>query len=412
MVSTFNNLCHGSRPVGHHSTMRSQVSCPSSQRLVIKKLDSCPKISTISPTRNSCIHDQKLGRGQNLIVRAQLSEQKQPQVVSIGEGLFDLIADQKGLSREEVKSWTGYPGGAPANVASALSKLGVPVMLYSALGKDERGDELFSLLTGNGVNMSAVLRCEQPTRDVYVVRDNDGDREFAGFGLPTTDYSDCFITEESLPVEAIQNAQILVTGSLSLAYPTTGNTLAKAVQIAKKSGTKVLIDVNWRPVFFLEDQKPKEMIYEYVQQADLVKITDDEAEWLFGIEAATALANPNLVLDRLPNAMGALVTGGEKGAAFCFKSQGSLLTGFVPVFKASVVDTTGAGDAFTGGFLSYVLLAGGLDAVVSEGQEKLLTAVRFGAACGALTTQGPGAIAPQPSFEMVEKLAQEGALVS
>eukprot|EP01026_Neomeris_dumetosa_P041430 TRINITY_DN3432_c0_g1_i13.p6 TRINITY_DN3432_c0_g1~~TRINITY_DN3432_c0_g1_i13.p6 ORF type:complete len:159 (-),score=44.72 TRINITY_DN3432_c0_g1_i13:420-896(-) len=158
------------------------------------------------------------------------------------------------------------------------------------------------------------------------------------------------------------------------------------------------------------------MIQAYVQKADLVKVTDEESEWLFGVEAATALANPALVLDKLPNAMGVLVTGGEKGATFCFKgvggSNGSLLTGFIPVYSVEVVDTTGAGDAFTGGFLVYVLQNGGIDAVVAAGQEALQEAVKFAAACGAYTTQGPGAIAPQPTFEAAQQFSLMAAPVS
>lgn len=102
----------------------------------------------------------------------------------------------------------------------------------------------------SGVDVSAVQRRPEPTRDVYVVRDDKGDREFAGFGLSTDSYSDCFLDASSVPLDSIRGAQVLVTGTLGLAYPETRKAMMAAVQAAKEGGCKVLVDVNWRPVFW------------------------------------------------------------------------------------------------------------------------------------------------------------------
>eukprot|EP01025_Chloroclados_australasicus_P033046 TRINITY_DN3358_c0_g2_i1.p1 TRINITY_DN3358_c0_g2~~TRINITY_DN3358_c0_g2_i1.p1 ORF type:complete len:421 (+),score=43.92 TRINITY_DN3358_c0_g2_i1:99-1361(+) len=336
-------------------------------------------------------------------------ETQPSQVVSIGEALHDLIADQKGVERHEVASWTAYPGGAPANVAAALSTLGVPVTFVGALGEDDRGHELYNVLQDKGVNMEGVQRHEKPTRAVYVTRNESGDRELAGFGLPTHHYSDCHIDPNELPIQTIEKSKFLVSGTLGLAYPDTKAALQRAAQIAKGStnGTQVLIDVNWRPVFFDENQlaHARHMIEDYVQNyADIIKITDDEAEWLLGINRTTALKEPSLIANHFPKVRGVLVTAGEHGASFCFRDTATrqFLQGFIPVFDVKVVDTTGAGDAFTGGFLAYIIQAGGLDAIVKGGESSLKTAVRFAAACGALTVQGAGAIAPQPSYKQVQ----------
>lgn len=128
---------------------------------------------------------------------------------------------------------TPFPGGAPANVATALSQLGVKCTFFTALGKDEFGDQLVALLEERGVDLSGVQRVEQPTRcaahpfhpcpclrppaclaaelrlryhvgrDVYVERSINGDRNFAGFGAPADSYADCFIDSAKLPMELI-----------------------------------------------------------------------------------------------------------------------------------------------------------------------------------------------------------------
>lgn len=321
-------------------------------------------------------------------------------MICFGEALFDCLADQKGKSVPEVTSWTPYPGGAPANVACALAKLGSKVVFIGNLGQDDLGDQMADLLASRGIDLSAVVRTSQPTRDVLVTRSMDGDRTFAGFGkAKANEYADCFIDPEKLPVEVLEQADILVTGSLGLAYPQTASAMRRAVELARSSGKcQVLVDVNWRPVFFDDEAEAKKVIVPYVMEADLLKVTEEEAEWLFGIPGAEALEQPEKVLEFVPKAKGVLVTAGSQGSAYAFKGAGGKidLTGRVPVLKVDVLDTTGAGDGFLGGFLHYTVKKGGLKALVGDADD-VRKAVEFGTACGAYVTQGPGAIAPQPT---------------
>lgn len=147
-----------------------------------------------------------------------------------------------------------------------------------------------------GVDTSSVKRVDKPTRDVYVTRKLDGDRVFDSFGQDTNTYCDCFINADDLPEEKICNAEVLVLGTLGTAYPETGEALHKAVRIAKDAGTMVLVDMNWRPVFFNEPETALERIMPVVQSADIIKLTNDEVEWAMGIPKEEALRQPEKVL--------------------------------------------------------------------------------------------------------------------
>ncbi|KAK9816807.1 hypothetical protein WJX72_005293 [[Myrmecia] bisecta] len=325
-----------------------------------------------------------------------------------GEALFDCLAVEKGVPKEEVKNWTPYPGGAPANVAAALGKLGVKVVFVSAMGLDDLGDQMLILLEGRNVDLSAVQRVKQPTRDVLVTRSLEGDRTFSGFGVAkTTEYADCFLDSDKLPIDVIQNATALVTGTLGLAYPVTAAAMNRAVETAKSGPCQVLIDVNWRPVFWADNQDANTLIAEYCRKADILKLSEEEAEWLYGVPADIALEQPEQVYAKLApsGCAGVLVTAGGRGSAYCFQGAGGKLelTGFVPVLDVEVVDTTGAGDAFLAGFLFAMVQAGGLTALQADA-DKLRRAVEFASACGGFTTTSPGAIGAQPSQEEADKL--------
>ncbi|EIE20911.1 Ribokinase-like protein [Coccomyxa subellipsoidea C-169] len=334
-------------------------------------------------------------------------------VISFGEALFDCLANEKGVPKEEVKSWTPYPGGAPANVAAAIAKLNVKVAFISALGKDDLAEQMMDLLSERGVDVSGVQQVDLPTRDVLVVYDSSGDRQFVGFGGPNESFADTAISADKLPLEALQSASALVTGTLGLSFPVTAAAMHKAVEAAKSGSAVVVVDVNWRPVFWDDENQAPGIILPYVSKADIVKLSDEEAEWLFGLSASDALQHPDKVLEQLPGVKGVLVTGGGAGCSYAFHGAGGKIdyTGIVPVLKVESTDTTGAGDAFLGGFIASLVKLGGLGALQADA-DKLRRAVEFAAACGAFTTTKPGAIGAQPSEQDAENLLKSASFAS
>lgn len=315
-----------------------------------------------------------------------------PRIICLGEILVDCLADQLGREQSDVSSWTAYPGGAPANVACALAKLGTAAAFIGCVGQDHSGDELISLLQETDVNIIGVQRCsETPTRTVYVTRSLNGERHFAGFGdIDSSKFADTQLSAEQLPNSLLMNADFLVIGTLGLAYPKSRAAMAKAIHLIQQAKAKLFIDVNWRPVFWRNSAAAKLQILEILEQADLIKCTDEEAQWLFETQ------NPIDIAHIFPKVKGVLVTAGEKG---CKYSLGQY-QGQVDAFLIDVTDTTGAGDSFVAGFLHYFCLK---EKTIFTDPDIARNAIVYASAVGALTTTKSGAIAAQPTAREVDK---------
>lgn len=314
-----------------------------------------------------------------------------PRVLCLGEILYDYLSDQPGLPLEQVKSWTPYPGGAPANVACGLAKLGTATGFIGCVGQDDLGETLVNLLQEHGVDAVGIQRHpEAPTRIVYVVRTEANDRIFAGFGdYSTTEFADTHLQAATLPVQLFESAEFLVMGTLELAYPDSQAAILRALELADNYYVKTLIDVNWRPVFWPDQAIAADKIHQLIAHADFLKLSEEEAQWLFDT------ADPGVIAHRLGTVEGVLVTAGERGCAYCLGDN----EGKLPAFAVDVEDTTGAGDSFVAGFL-HQLCQHGIQSLTDPAVARKV--VSFASAMGALTTTRPGAIAAQPTTAEIE----------
>ncbi|MEM6400749.1 MAG: carbohydrate kinase [Cyanobacteria bacterium P01_D01_bin.116] len=319
-----------------------------------------------------------------------------PRVLCLGEILYDVLADQLGRSVSEVESWTSYPGGAPANVACALVKLGTPSGFIGAVGEDEPGNNLVKLLEEIGVDTNGVQRHPQaPTRQVLVTRKQNGDRVFSGFkDYDSAEFADTRLKAAQLPEKLFTEADFLVIGTLELAYPETSEAVHQALQLASQHNVKILLDVNWRDVFWKNPDAAPDKIRELIKKVDFLKLAKEEAELLFDTHDAGAITY------RLNSVEGVLVTDGDKGCAYCLGENEDKF----PAFSVSVVDTTGAGDSFVAGFVHQLLNYGIQNLKDAEVVKKIIA---YASAAGALTTLKPGAIASQPTAEEVESFLKE-----
>ena len=218
---------------------------------------------------------------------------KRPHLLSIGEALYDLIAGPQcnGWTVDEVMAksqFQPFPGGAPANVATAFTKLGGQSSFAGALGLDSAGNNLITLLKEIGVNTQHVQQlATYPTRQVLVTRTTSGDREFAGFidQRPSNDFADCYYDRISAGLELNNHDEYdaVVMGTLGLIHGPTADSMQSLVKHwstpnpANKTPLPLLVvDVNWRKAFWERDDESvaRKKILQFVQSADLVKLTD------------------------------------------------------------------------------------------------------------------------------------------
>lgn len=311
-------------------------------------------------------------------------------VICLGEILFDCLADELGKSLTEVRSWTSYPGGAPANVACALLKLGTPAAFIGCVGRDLLGDRLVELLETTGVNTVGIQRNpDLPTRQVYVLRSTTGDRTFAGFGKHQPhEFADAYLLAEKLPIELFLEAEFLVLGTLELAYPQTRQAVFRALELAEKYNLKVVLDVNWRPKFWEDESEAIPLIHRLWKYIDYVKLAEEEAHWLFNTADAGAICYS------LNSVEGVLVSNGDAKVSYCLSdNEGE----FTP-FSVTVRDTTGAGDAFLAGFI-HQLCARGINSV--NDPKIAREVIAYACAVGAIVTTKLGAIDAQPTASEV-----------
>ena len=317
-------------------------------------------------------------------------------VICLGEILFDCIAEELGKSVSEVTSWTSYPGGAPANVACALTKLGTPSAFIGCVGKDSEGQELVRLLQSIGVDVSGVQYSDKaPTRQVYVTRTDQGDRIFSGFGDKSADeFADAYLQADLLPTKLFVEADYLVLGTLELAYPQTRAAVFRALDLAVEHHLKIVLDVNWRPMFWLDETEAPPLIEQLWEYVDFLKLAQEEAQWLFNTVDAGG------IFYRLDSVEGVLISNGDAQVSYCLCDR----QGTVDPLKVDVKETTGAGDAFVAGFV-HQLCQQGITKLSDPQAAKYM--VQYACAVGGLTTTKSGAIAAQPSPQEVEALLEK-----
>ncbi len=192
-----------------------------------------------------------------------------------------------------------------------------------------------------------------------------------------------------MPSSLFQEADFLVLGTLELAYPESEQAVYRALELAEQYDLKIVLDVNWRPVFWHDPNIAHQKIPELFNKVDFLKLSKEEAEWLF------ETADPGAITYRLASIEGVLVTDGENGCTYCLgENEGKL-----PSFSIPVVDTTGAGDSFLAGFVHQLRQYGIHSLRDAETAKRIVT---YASAVGALTTIKAGAIASQPTAAEVE----------
>ncbi|EMS46497.1 hypothetical protein TRIUR3_22532 [Triticum urartu] len=312
-------------------------------------------------------------------------------VVSFGEMLIDFVPDMAGISLAESGGFVKAPGGAPANVACAISKQRMMILPF---GDDEFGHMLVDILKQNSVNVEGCLFDQHlRTALAFVTLKSNGEREFMFYRNPS---ADMLLTEAELNLDLIRRARIFHYGSISLITEPCRSAHIAAMRAAKSAGILCSYDPNVRLPLWPSAQAARDGIMSIWKEADFIKVSDEEVAFLTQGDAHDEKNVLSLWFDGLKLLV---VTDGEKGCRYFTKD----FKGSLPGYSVNTVDTTGAGDAFVGSLLLNVAK----DGSIFYNEAKLREVLQFSNACGAICTTKKGAIPALPTtataLELISK---------
>lgn len=318
-------------------------------------------------------------------------EMKDLDLVVLGELLIDFTP--VGISEKGNPIFERNPGGGPANMACAAAKMGVKAAFVGKVGDDPFGRALQKTLEDHGVNTgSLLLSQEYPTTLAFVHLDEKGDRSFSFYRKGG---ADTMLRWDEIDSEILGRCKYFFCSSVMMADGPSRETSFQMMKEAKKRQVPVIFDPNLRPNLWKDSGEMVEVVRKAMPFADILKVSEEEALILTG-ESDLEKAVEFLRREYAPEIL--LLTLGADGAvAYAGEMRVNR-----PAFPVKTVDTTAAGDSFTGGFTAGLLETGKKPSELT--QEELSRIVRLASAVGGLTTTRKGSISALPSREEVENL--------
>lgn len=311
-----------------------------------------------------------------------------PPVLSLGEVLIDLIAADGATSLEEVSAFAARPGGAPANVAVALARLGVASAFGGVVGADALGRRLRGVLEAEGVDVS---RLRETTEAATTIAFGWTDAAGRGtFWLPRAGAADRLLSAADIEAAGLDRVAALCVGSVALVNEPSRTAIGRAVELASVHHVPIVFDVNLRAPLWANLADAKRACEPLLTQATLIKLSIDDAGYL-GIGGG----DPDAILFHLGarfNARLVVLTDGARGAWHASRTAADEPLGpteHTSAFPVQAVESTGAGDAFTAALITRLIQRNWSPPDAAD--------LRFAAAAGALTTTREGAIAALPT---------------
>lgn len=314
-------------------------------------------------------------------------------VTALGELLIDFT--ENGNSEQGNPLMEANPGGAPCNMLSMIQKLGGTTAFIGKVGKDMFGRQLRQAVESVGIDTRNLMEDEEVhTTLAFVHTFPDGDRDFSFYRNPG---ADMMLAKEEIQEDLIRNSKVFHFGTLSSTHEGVREATRYAIDVAKEAGCLVSFDPNLRPPLWktLEDAR-KEIEYG-LSKTDILKISDNEVEFLCGTSDYDEGAKMLIEKYNIPFVC---VTLGKDGSRAYYKGMRVEVPGFV---QKNTIETTGAGDTFCGCMLHYIIQHG-LEDLTEENLRELLT---FANAAASVITTRKGALAVMPSKEEVEELLRE-----
>lgn len=315
-------------------------------------------------------------------------------ITTFGEILIDFTSQN--VNEDGQMLYARNPGGAPANVAVAASRLGAHTAFIGKAGKDMHGEFLRLVLEKENVDAKGMLLDKNYFTTLAFVEVNEaGERTFSFARKPGADTK---IQKEEIDIDILDQTNIFHVGSLSLTDQPARDTIFYAVKRAKNKGSIISYDPNYRASLWENEETAKKHMRSLIPYVDIMKISDEETGLLTDhenvMEAAETLYRQGVKV--------VAVTLGGNGAYIYNKEGGCVVHGFT---VEHVTDTNGAGDSFWGGFLYKISQAG--KKVDDLTLKELTEYARFGNAVASLCVEKKGAIPAMPKLPQVEERLED-----
>ena len=311
-------------------------------------------------------------------------------VTALGELLIDFT--ENGTSAQGNPVLEANPGGAPCNVLSMLNRLGHKTNFIGKIGKDMFGDQLEAALKEVGIGTEGLMRDDEVhTTLAFVHTAPDGDREFSFYRNPG---ADMMLSENDVDAEQIKNSTIFHFGSLSMTDEVCRKATRKAIAIAEEAGILKSYDPNLREPLWKSMDLAKEQISYGLEHCNILKISDNEIQWLTGREdydEGIAMVQEKYNIPLI------LLSLGKTGSRAYTKNCRVEVPAFI---QENTIETTGAGDTFGACILHYVLEHGWKE----YSEEELKEMLTFANAAASIVTTRKGALRVMPTKEEVEAM--------
>ncbi|HKL84785.1 MAG TPA: carbohydrate kinase [Treponemataceae bacterium] len=330
---------------------------------------------------------------------------KEIDVIALGEILIDFTS--AGISSAGQALYERNAGGAPANVAAAVARLGGRSGFIGKIGTDSFGIYLRQTLENLGVQTSGLSETsDQHTTLAFVSLSSNGEREFSFCRNPG---ADTCLEEADLAQAGLEKTKFLHIGSLSLTHEPARSATHAAIKAVREAGGYISYDPNWRKPLWSSQEEGIIQMKSLIPLAHMVKVSEEELHLLYGVNPETDLGlakGAALIRNEGPSFV--MVTLGPRGVYY----QNSVSSGIVEAPVVKVQDTTGAGDSFVGGLLyRFSKLPEGVslfDRRASEIEEDLY----FANAVASMCVTRRGAIPAMPDLSEVTKLIQNASFRS
>lgn len=311
-------------------------------------------------------------------------------VVALGELLIDFT--ENGKSGQGNPLFEANPGGAPCNVLAMLSKLGHKTAFIGKVGKDFFGEQLKSAIEEVGIDANYLQMDEEVHTTLALVHTYpDGDRDFSFYRNPG---ADMMLNVTEVPEKLLEDTRLFHFGTLSMTHEGVREATKKAIADAKQSGALISFDPNLRPPLWNSLEDAKEQVLYGLQFCDILKISDNEIQWLTGEEDFTK--GVEWILQRYSIKL-ILVSMGKDGSRAYYNGK---MVEVTPFLQENTIETTGAGDTFCGCVLHYIL-EHGLENLSEENLEEMLI---FANAAASLITTRKGALRVMPEVAEIQNL--------